>query len=98
MNRPVVSTSKSPWQKSLPGNTVVEIVNDSDSVAYENVDISEGDDKICHYKYTLTTEFQDVYRPEEALTTDEAICPFRGCIYFCVYMKLKPHKYGIRIF
>jgi hypothetical protein len=33
-------------QKSLPGNTTVEIVNDTDSDAYENVDISEGDD-IC---------------------------------------------------
>jgi hypothetical protein len=32
--------------KSLPSDTIVEIVNDSDSDAYENVDISE-DDEIC---------------------------------------------------
>jgi hypothetical protein len=41
-----VSTSKGLEQKSLPGDTTVEVVNDSDSDVYENVDISEGDD-IC---------------------------------------------------
>jgi hypothetical protein len=49
---------------------------------------------------TLTTKFQDVFRPEEALTTDEDICPCREHIYFRVrvYMKGKPHKYDINIF
>jgi hypothetical protein len=46
MYHPVVSTSKGLHQKSLPGDTIVEIVNNSDSDAYENVDISEYDD-IC---------------------------------------------------
>jgi hypothetical protein len=78
--------------------TTVEIVNNSDSDKYENVDISEGDDKIRPVINTLTTKLQDVYRPEEALTIDEAICPLRGRIYFCVFMKGKPHKYGIEIF
>jgi hypothetical protein len=98
MNQPAVSTSKGLRQKSLPGDTTVETVNNSDSDAYENVDISEGDDKISPVINTLTTKFQDVYRPEDALTIDEAICRFRGHIYFHVYMKRKPHKYGIKIF
>jgi hypothetical protein len=47
---------------------------------------------------TLITKFQDVYTPEEQLTIDEAICPFRGRIFFRVYIKGKPHKYGIKMF
>jgi len=47
---------------------------------------------------TLNTKFQDIYTPEEQLTTDEAICPFQGCISFHVYIKGKPHKYGIKMF
>jgi len=47
---------------------------------------------------TLITKFQDVYTPEEQLTIDEAICPFRGRIFFHVYIKGKPHKYGIKLF
>jgi hypothetical protein len=46
---------------------------------------------------TLVTKFQDVYTPEEQLTI-EAICPFRGRIFFRVYIKGKPHKYGIKMF
>ena len=47
---------------------------------------------------TLMTKLQDVYTPEEQLTFDEAICPFRGRIFFHVYIKGKPHKYGIKMF
>ena len=47
---------------------------------------------------TLITKFQDTYTPEEQMTIDEAICPFRGRIFFRVYIKGKPHKYGIKIF
>jgi len=47
---------------------------------------------------TLITKFQDVYTPEEQLTIDEAICPFPGRIFFRVYIKGKPHKYGIKMF
>jgi hypothetical protein len=32
------------WQRILPGDTIVEIANNSDSDAHENVDNSEGDD------------------------------------------------------
>jgi hypothetical protein len=44
---------------------------------------------------TLVTKFQDIYTPEEQATIDEAICPFGGCVCFHVYIKGKPHKYGI---
>jgi hypothetical protein len=47
---------------------------------------------------TFITKFQDTYTPEEQITIDEAICPFRGRIFFRVYVKGKPHKYGIKIF
>jgi hypothetical protein len=46
----------------------------------------------------LITQFQDLYSPEEELTVDEVICPFQGRIFFHVYMKGKPHKYGIKMF
>jgi hypothetical protein len=35
---------------------------------------------------------------EEQLTMDEAIYPFRGHIFFRVYIKGKPHKHGIVMF
>jgi len=47
---------------------------------------------------TLVTKFLDVYTLEEQLTIDKAICPFRGRIFFRVYIKGKPHKYGIKMF
>ena len=47
---------------------------------------------------TLITKFRDVYTLEEHLTIDEAICPFQGRIFFRVYIKGKPHKYGIKMF
>jgi hypothetical protein len=47
---------------------------------------------------TLITQFQDVYPPEEELTVDEAMCPFRGRIFFRVCIKRKPHKYGTKMF
>ena len=42
---------------------------------------------------TLITKFQDVYTPGEQLTINEAISPF-----IRVYIKGKPHKYGIKTF
>jgi hypothetical protein len=46
---------------------------------------------------THVTKFQDVYTPEEQLIIDEAICPFGWRIIFRVYIKGKPHKYGIKM-
>jgi hypothetical protein len=47
---------------------------------------------------TLVTKFQHIYTPVEQLTIDEALCPFRGHIFFHVYIKGKPYKYGIKMF
>jgi len=44
---------------------------------------------------TLITKFQNLYTPEEQLTI-EAIYPFQGRIFFRVYIKGKPHKYGTK--
>ena len=47
---------------------------------------------------TAQHKFQDIYTPEEQQTINEAICPFHGHIFFHVYIKGKPHKYGIKMF
>ena len=46
----------------------------------------------------LTSKFQNIYTSEENLTIDEGICAFHGRVFFRVYMKGKPHKYGIKIY
>jgi hypothetical protein len=46
----------------------------------------------------LTEKFQIGYTLDEILTIGRAICAFQGCIHFRVYMKGKPHTYGIKIF
>jgi hypothetical protein len=39
-----------------------------------------------------------VYTTEEQLTIGKAIYPFQGRIFFRVYIKGKPHKYGIKMY
>jgi hypothetical protein len=45
----------------------------------------------------LTDKFQQTYYPEEAVTVDEGMCPFRGRVSFRVYMPQKPNKYGMKL-
>ncbi|UYV82776.1 USP34, partial [Cordylochernes scorpioides] len=47
---------------------------------------------------SLIYSFGNAYTPQQNLTIDEAMCPFRGRVGFRVYIKGKPHKYGIKIF
>ncbi|UYV66683.1 SEPHS1 [Cordylochernes scorpioides] len=47
---------------------------------------------------SLVNKFRIWYSPDEKLTINEAICPFRGRVHFRVYIKGKPHKYGIKIY
>ncbi|UYV65293.1 PGBD5 [Cordylochernes scorpioides] len=54
--------------------------------------------KIRTFLDPLTKKFQCLYSPTQNLTIDEAICPFRGRIRFRIYIKGKPHKYGIKIY
>ena len=44
----------------------------------------------------LLAALKDEHSPGKELTIDEQICPFRGRINFRVYVKGKPHKYGIK--
>ncbi|UYV66531.1 PGBD5 [Cordylochernes scorpioides] len=54
--------------------------------------------KIRTFLDALVHKFKTYYYPCQPLTIDEAICPFRGRIRFRIYIKGKPHKYGIKIF
>ncbi|UYV66347.1 PGBD5 [Cordylochernes scorpioides] len=54
--------------------------------------------KIWTFLDPLVHKFKTYYYPCQPLTIDEAICPFRGRIRFRIYIKGKPHKYGIKIF
>ena len=40
---------------------------------------------------------QVCYKPGAFLTIDEKLVPFRGWCSFCIYMKSKPDKYGIKV-
>jgi hypothetical protein len=46
----------------------------------------------------ISQKLQVVYTPEEQLTIDKAISLFQGRIVCHVYIKGKPHKYGIKMF
>lgn len=38
------------------------------------------------------------YRPEEQLSFDEGLCPFKGRVHFKVYNPMKPNKFGVKLF
>jgi hypothetical protein len=46
----------------------------------------------------LTDKFQQTYYPEEAVTVDKGMCPFRGRADIRVYMPQKSNKYGMKLF
>ena len=46
----------------------------------------------------LLTHSSQNFRTFTHWKNNKAICPFRRRIFFCVYIKGKPHKYGIKIF
>ncbi|CAK1595465.1 unnamed protein product [Parnassius mnemosyne] len=46
----------------------------------------------------LNLNFKAHYYPQENLCIDESLVPFRGRIMFRQYIKLKRHKYGIKVF
>lgn len=45
----------------------------------------------------LLAILKEIYSPGQEITLDEQICPFRGRIGFRVYVKGKPHKYGLKL-
>jgi len=46
----------------------------------------------------LVASFQRNYVPEQTITIDEAMIPFKGRLSFKQYMKDKPTKWGIKVF
>ena len=54
--------------------------------------------KIRPFLDHLLTHFPASFSPYENLTIDEGVCGFRGRVIFCVYIKDKPDKYGIKMF
>lgn len=54
--------------------------------------------KLRPYINHLLDAFPSSYYPHENLTVDEGTCGFRGRIYFRVYNKNKPDKYGIKLY
>ena len=72
-------------------------------IRYDDLDTREErwqNDKLAPIR-ELWELFQDhcckYYKPSAFLTIDEQLVPFRGRCPFCVYMKSKPDKYGIKI-
>lgn len=53
--------------------------------------------KVSPFVDHLLATLKDVHSPGKELTIDEQICPFRCRINFRVYVKGKPHKYGIKL-
>lgn len=57
-------------------------------------------DKFCHIREiseTFIQNCQNCYILNESLTIDEMLVGFRGRCFFCVYMKSKLNKYGLKI-
>lgn len=54
--------------------------------------------KIRELVDTLNHNFETHYQPQENLCIDESLMPFRGRIIFRQYIKLKRHKYGVKLF
>jgi len=47
---------------------------------------------------TLNRTFPLLYSPGKELTIDESMCPFKGRLFFKQYIKIKPCKWGIKLF
>jgi len=54
--------------------------------------------KIRPYIDLINKKACESYQPDKNLTIDEGMCPFRGRVHFRVYMKNKPHKYGMKLY
>lgn len=50
---------------------------------------------LCTITYAKSSR---LYVPEESLSLDEAMCPWRGKVKFRVYMRDKPVKWGIKLY
>lgn len=61
----------------------------------------QGNDPLFKVRYLydhLRTLYPRLYTPTSDICIDEAICPWKGNIRYRVYMKDKPHKWGIKFY
>lgn len=47
---------------------------------------------------TMMGNYSDIYTPDQNLSFDEGICPFKGRVRFRVYNPMKPNKFGIKLY
>jgi hypothetical protein len=55
-------------------------------------------DKLVHIREIFARNWQDSYNPNECLTVDEMLLPFRGRCSFRMFIPSKAAKFGIKIF
>ena len=46
----------------------------------------------------IDRNFLFAYKPAQALSFNEACCPFKGCLWFRVYNPMKPNRFHIKLF
>ena len=54
--------------------------------------------KLCDFVDMIDRNFLFTYKPTQALSFDEACCPFKGCLRFRVYNPMKPNRFHIQLF
>lgn len=54
--------------------------------------------KIRHVLEALTERFQEVYRPNEHISIDESLVPWKGRLSFKQFNPLKRGRFGIKLF
>jgi hypothetical protein len=54
--------------------------------------------KIQPFVTMMENNFRNCYKPGEAISIDEGICPWKGRLYFRQYNPQKPHKFHIKLF
>ena len=54
--------------------------------------------KIRPFVDMVKRNFLYVYKPSKCLSFDEACCPFKGRVKFCVYNPMKPNRFHIKLF
>lgn len=70
-------------------------------IHYSNNEEADENDRLYKVRSiidTLNNIFKKHYEPDKVLCVDETLVPFCGRIIFKQYLKLKRHKYGIKIF
>lgn len=100
-NDPVIQTAFA--RKLLSRDRFFQIlnmlhINNNDTFVPRNQPGHDPLHKIRPFFDFLIQKCRSCFYPGQNLTIDEGMCPFRGRLSFRVYMKNKPHKYGIKFY